>query len=108
MCPGTFLDRRAKTMKSTVAMAIVAALSVSAVAMPAAAKQRHRDPFWDNFFEDRVNCGQARYQVAVRGFTKVVTKNCAGPTFRFTGSRNGVRYNITVSARTGHLWATRM
>ena len=95
-------------MKSTVAMAIVAALGVSALAMPADAKQRHRDPFWDNFFEDRVNCGQARYEVAVRGFTKVVTKNCAGSTYRFTGNRNGIRYNISVSARTGHLWISKM
>jgi len=107
MCPGTFLDRKAKTMKSTLTMAIVAALGLSAVAMPAVAKQRHHDFFGDDFFENRVNCGQARYEVAVRGFTKVVTKNCAGSTYRFTGNRNGIRYNISVSARTGNLWITR-
>lgn len=116
-------------MKSTLVMAVVAALGMSALALPADAKMhRERDffgfddgPFGmhcmrfghsrhcnDAFFENRVNCGEARYRVAAAGFTKIVTKNCAGSTYRFTGNKKGARYLITVNGRSGFMSARKL
>lgn len=113
-------------MKSTFAMAIVAALGLSVLAAPAEAKHRDRHTFGlinnphsslcigylindcDDPYMDRLTCGEARHRVAAAGFTKVVTRNCAGFSYRFTGTKKGARYLITVNARTGLLGTRKM
>ncbi len=44
--------------------------------------------------------------VRERGFRKVVTRDCSGRNYSFTGSKNGRRYVVTVNARTGRIRAS--
>lgn len=122
-------------MKSRILSAAVMALALTSLGGMAGAKEpmhqpRHERSFFG--FEDgpfgrhcmrfgharhcndfgmtgnRITCGEARYRVAARGFSKVVTRNCAGSSYRFSASKKGARYSITVSARTGYLSAHRL
>ncbi|MBL8790464.1 MAG: hypothetical protein JNM45_08190 [Rhizobiales bacterium] len=107
-------------MTSKLVIAALAALALTGLADVAEAKKPMRhgfsDPFCmgigrhcrDSFGDNRITCGEARYRVAVRGFTKVVTRNCAGSTYAFTGSKKGKRYHIKVSGRTGFMSISRI
>jgi hypothetical protein len=122
-------------MKSTLAMAALAAMTLSGFAGAVDAKQpmhhpRHQADFFGfedgpfgrhcmrfgharhcndiGMFDRHITCGEARYRVAARGYSKVVTKNCAGFTYLFTGSKKGKRYSIKVNARSGFMSASRL
>lgn len=53
----------------------------------------------------RIACGEARSMVRERGYKKVITKDCDGKSYSFTGSKNGHRYLVKVNAHTGRMKA---
>lgn len=54
-------------------------------------------------FSHRLSCGEARERVRSLGFKKVVSKDCSGKSYSFTGSKRGHRYLVKVNAHTGRV-----
>lgn len=49
----------------------------------------------------RISCSRARSLVRNQGFRNVITRDCAGGTYTFSGRRNNQRVLLYVNARTG-------
>ncbi len=54
-----------------------------------------------------VGCAQARRMLRARGYRKVRAHDCKGRIYGFTAWRNGQRYRLRVSARTGGIMSLR-
>ena len=83
-------------------------------------RRRHRDdrfrfffggfwypePYWLGYglaVSPRVSCGEGRAIVRARGFNRVRTIECRGPTFTYLGRRSGDAFRVILSSRTGRI-----
>lgn len=56
---------------------------------------------------DTLSCAGGRTLVRGRGYTRVVARDCSGDFYRYSGFRNGVRYDIRVRSGTGRILSVR-
>jgi hypothetical protein len=54
-----------------------------------------------------LTCAGGRTLVRGRGYTRVVARDCSGDFYRYSGFRNGVRYDIRVRSGTGRILSVR-
>jgi hypothetical protein len=54
-----------------------------------------------------LSCAGGRTLVRGRGYTRVVARDCTGDFYRYSGFRNGVRYDIRVRSGTGRILSAR-
>ena len=54
-----------------------------------------------------LSCAGGRTLVRGRGYTRVVARDCTGDSYRYSGFRNGVRYDIRVRSGTGRILSVR-
>ena len=54
-----------------------------------------------------LSCAGGRTLVRGRGYTRVVARDCSGDSYRYSGFRNGVRYDIRVRSGTGRILSIR-
>jgi hypothetical protein len=54
-----------------------------------------------------LTCAGGRTMVRGRGFTRVVAHDCSGTSYRYSGWRNGARYDIRVRAGSGQILSVR-
>jgi len=67
-------------------------------------RPRYLPPRWHNA---RLSCGEAREIVKDRGYRKVRTRNCGGPTSSFIGVKRGNLWLVKVNTRNGRLASAR-
>ncbi|MDP1701522.1 MAG: hypothetical protein Q8L53_11280 [Aestuariivirga sp.] len=87
-------------------IAAAALLAISAMGTSPAKADIDINLGFSGGYRGKISCHQGARIVDFR-FNNVVTRNCRGLHYQYSGSRNGKWYNVTVNSRTARIVAIR-